>query len=88
MAAVRRQQSGRFNYIVGLKQHGINIRVTSNSWGGLRNAPPASTAECHRRGRRVHHQYVRGGNNGTNNDAAPVRFGQFHIGEHCVRRRI
>ena len=27
-----------FNYVVGLTQRGVNIRVTSNSWGGERDA--------------------------------------------------
>lgn len=25
-----------FNYVVGMKQRGVNIRITSNSWGGAR----------------------------------------------------
>jgi len=29
-----------FNYITALKQHGQNIRVSSNSWGGYRGVPP------------------------------------------------
>lgn len=31
-----------FNYVVALKQRGVNIRVTSNSWGGFRQGSPAT----------------------------------------------
>jgi subtilisin family serine protease/sulfur relay (sulfurtransferase) complex TusBCD TusD component (DsrE family) len=31
-----------FNYVVALKQRGVNIRVTSNSWGGFREGSPAT----------------------------------------------
>ena len=33
-----------FNYILALKQRGINIRVVNNSWGGFRGPGPPPTA--------------------------------------------
>ena len=31
-----------FNYVVGMKQRGVNVRVTNNSWGGRRTGPIAT----------------------------------------------
>ena len=35
-----------FNYVVALKQRGINIRVTSNSWGEAREGEPAAVLKA------------------------------------------
>ena len=35
-----------FNYIVALKQRGINIRVSNNSWGSPREAEPAEVLQA------------------------------------------
>jgi subtilisin family serine protease len=35
-----------FDYILALKQRGINIRVTSNSWGGFRDGSPAEVLKA------------------------------------------
>jgi subtilisin family serine protease len=66
---------GCFNYIVALRQHGINIRVANNSWGGLRgNGPPATTlknAIDAAGAAGILSVFAAGNNNGTNIDTTP-----------------
>jgi hypothetical protein len=62
-----------FNYIVALKQRGINIRVSSNSWGELREGPPADVlkAAIDEAGAVGILNVFAAGNDGTNNDQRP-----------------
>jgi subtilisin family serine protease len=63
-----------FNYIVALKNRGVNIRVTSNSWGVSRGGgPPAAVLQSaiDAAGAAGIVNVFAAGNNGTNNDTAP-----------------
>jgi subtilisin family serine protease len=63
-----------FNYVLALKSRGVNIRVTSNSWGSPRGASPIDSAlkdAIDAVGAAGIINIFAAGNNGTNNDVAP-----------------
>jgi len=63
-----------FNYVVALKNRGVNIRVTSNSWGQQRGSDPPSTllqAAIDAAGNAGIISIFGAGNDGTNNDTSP-----------------
>ena len=62
-----------FNYITALKNKGINIRVSSNSWGGARSAgfPSAMKSAIDAAGNAGIVNAFAAGNAGTNNDSTP-----------------
>jgi hypothetical protein len=63
-----------FNYIVALKNRGVNIRVSSNSWGSARGAAPPSSAvqsAIDAAGAAGIVNVFAAGNDGTDNDAVP-----------------
>ena len=63
-----------FDYIVALRNRGVNIRVSSNSWGALRGSgPPAAALEAaiDTAGAAGIVNVFGAGNDGTNNDTAP-----------------
>jgi subtilisin family serine protease len=62
-----------FNYLVALKQHGVNVRVSSNSWGAARSGSPASVLKnaIDTAGANGIINIFAAGNAGTNNDASP-----------------
>jgi subtilisin family serine protease len=62
-----------FNYIVALKQRGIAIRVSSNSWGSARGAEPAVVlqAAIDEAGNAGILNVFAAGNAGTDNDLTP-----------------
>lgn len=63
-----------FNYITALKKKGINIRVSSNSWGGLRSAgafPQAMKTSIDAAGAAGILNVFAAGNANTNNDSNP-----------------
>ena len=75
-----------FNYVVALKRAGINIRVTSNSWGSARNLsapfPQALKNAIDAAGAAGIVNVFAAGNLGTNNDTAPydpASFTSAHI---------
>jgi hypothetical protein len=68
------QAIGCFNYILALKQRGINIRVTNNSWGGARGiGPPAAALKnaIDALGAAGILNVCAAGNNGANVEATP-----------------
>ena len=62
-----------FNYVAALKDRGINIRVTNNSWGSPREDPPAVALQSaiDRAGAAGILNVFGAGNDGTNNDVTP-----------------
>jgi serine protease len=63
-----------FNYVVALKQHGVNIRATNNSWGDARGSDPFPQAlkdAIDAAGNAGIVNVFAAGNGGTNTDAAP-----------------
>ncbi len=63
-----------FDYVVTLKNRGVNVRVTSNSWGGARGSgPPATALEAaiDAAGLAGVINIFGAGNDGTNNDVSP-----------------
>jgi subtilisin family serine protease len=62
-----------FNYLVALKQRGINIRVSNNSWGGLREGSEAEVlkAAIDEAGAAGILNVFAAGNAGANNDQTP-----------------
>jgi subtilisin family serine protease len=62
-----------FNYVAWLKTHGVNIRVTSNSWGSGREVPfpTALKGAIDALGSLGIVNVFAAGNNGTNNDTTP-----------------
>lgn len=64
-----------FNYVVALRNKGINIRVTNNSWGGLRGNGPVPTvlqSAIDAAGQAgILNVVAAGNNNGTNIDTTP-----------------
>ena len=62
-----------FHYITALKNKGINVRVSSNSWGGARDAafPSAMKSAIDAAGNAGIVNAFAAGNTGTNNDTAP-----------------
>ncbi len=63
-----------FNYIVALKNRGVNIRVSSNSWGAPRGGGPPATAlqsAIDAAGAAGIINIFAAGNNGANNDTTP-----------------
>ena len=62
-----------FNYLVALKQSGINIRVSNNSWGGLREGAQADVlkAAIDEAGAAGILNVFAAGNAGANNDQTP-----------------
>ena len=75
-----------FNYVVALKKAGVNIRVTSNSWGSTRNSsypfPQALKNAIDAAGAQGIVNVFAAGNSGTNNDTAPydpASFTSAHI---------
>ncbi len=64
-----------FNYVVALKKRGINVRVTSNSWGSMRNTaepfPQTLKAAIDAAGAQGILNVFAAGNDGANIDATP-----------------
>ena len=62
-----------FNYLVTMKQRGVNIRVSNNSWGSLRENPPALALKdaIDAAGAAGILNVFAAGNDGTNNDVLP-----------------
>ncbi|MGH9237936.1 MAG: S8 family serine peptidase [Vicinamibacterales bacterium] len=62
-----------FNYVVALKQRGVNVRVTSNSWGSLRGQvfPQALKNAVDAAGAAGMINIFAAGNNGVNIDSTP-----------------
>jgi subtilisin family serine protease len=62
-----------FNYAVAMKQRGVNIRVTSNSWGGLRGQvfPQALKNAIDAAGAAGMVNVFAAGNDGVNTDSTP-----------------
>src|SRR4051812_2990284 len=64
-----------FDYLVALKQRGVNIRVINNSWGSARDLggpfPQAMKDAVDRAGQAGMINVFAAGNAGTNNDGAP-----------------
>ena len=62
-----------FNYIVALKQRGLDIRVSNNSWGSLREEEPAVVlqAAIDEAGAAGILNVFAAGNDGTDNDVVP-----------------
>ena len=64
-----------FNYIVALRKKGVNIRVSSNSWGRTRSAtgsiPTALRSAIDAAGAAGITNVFAAGNNGANNDVTP-----------------
>ncbi|HVG71990.1 MAG TPA: S8 family serine peptidase [Vicinamibacterales bacterium] len=62
-----------FNYVVALKQRGVNVRVTSNSWGALRGQffPQALKNAIDAAGAAGIVNIFAAGNNGVNIDSTP-----------------
>lgn len=63
-----------FNYILALKNRGINIRATNNSWGGSRGGggvPVAMQNAINALGNAGIINIFAAGNNGANNDVSP-----------------
>ncbi len=62
-----------FNYIVALKQRGVNIRVSNNSWGSPREDPPALALKdaIDAAGSAGILNVFAAGNDGTDNDVLP-----------------
>jgi subtilisin family serine protease len=62
-----------FNYVVALKQRGVNVRVTSNSWGGLRDQffPQALKNAIDAAGAAGIVNVFAAGNDGVNIDSTP-----------------
>ena len=73
-----------FNYIVMLKQRGVNIRVTNNSWGANRSGgiDQALKTAIDAAGSAGILNAFAAGNNGTNNDVSP--FDPASIGSSSV----
>jgi hypothetical protein len=63
-----------FDYLIALKQGGVNIRVSSNSWGAPREDTPAVVLKnaIDAAGAAGILNVFAAGNAGTNNDVAPV----------------
>jgi hypothetical protein len=71
-----------FDYIVGLRQRGVNIRVSSNSWGGTRGAEPPSPAlmaAIEAAGQAGILNVFGAGNDGANNDEIPFDPASYEI---------
>ena len=79
-----------FNYLVALEQRGINIRVTSNSWGEPREKSARRCAEgaIDAAGAAGILNVFAAGNDGTNNDVRAVRSRGFRLTEHRDGRRV
>ena len=62
-----------FDYLLSLKQRGINIRVSNNSWGALRETEPAAVLKdaIDAAGAAGILHVFSAGNDGTNNDTTP-----------------
>src|SRR5688572_31170114 len=61
-----------FNYIAALKQRGVNVRVTSNSWGDVRSGPASVLKNAiDAVGALGIVNVFAAGNDGTNNDIVP-----------------
>ena len=62
-----------FNYLIALKQRGVNIRVSNNSWGSPREDPPAAALKdaIDAAGAAGILNVFAAGNDGTNNDVLP-----------------
>ena len=62
-----------FNYVVALKKRGVNLRVTSNSWGSPRSGsvPQALQSAIDAAGAAGILNVFAAGNEGTNTDVAP-----------------
>ena len=62
-----------FDYLVALKQNGVNIRVSNNSWGEAREEQPATALQSaiDEAGAFGILHVFGAGNDGTNNDIAP-----------------
>ena len=58
-----------FDYIVALKQHGVNVRVSNNSWGSTDSPAPALQAAIDAAGAAGILNVFAAGNDGTDNDA-------------------
>jgi subtilisin family serine protease len=70
-----------FNYIVALKNRGVNIRVSSNSWGGPRETPPATAlqAAIDAAGTAGILNVFGAGNDGSDNDVTPFDPASFSL---------
>ena len=61
-----------FNYIVALKQRGVNVRVTNNSWGSLREGPATVLQNAiNAAGANGIINVFAAGNSNSNNDVTP-----------------
>ena len=62
-----------FNYVIAMKQRGVNVRVTSNSWGALRGGyfPSALKNAIDAAGNAGIVNVFAAGNDGVNTDATP-----------------
>ena len=58
-----------FDYLVNLKQHGVNIRVSNSSWGSTDGPAPALQAAIDAAGAAGILNVFAAGNDGTDNDA-------------------
>ena len=61
-----------FDYLVALKQRGVNIRVSNNSWGSTDGPAPALQSAIDAAGAAGILNVFAAGNDGTNNDLTPV----------------
>jgi subtilisin family serine protease len=63
-----------FDYLLVMKQRGINIRVSNNSWGAARQDPPATVLKdaIDAAGAAGIVNVFSAGNAGTNNDVSPM----------------
>jgi subtilisin family serine protease len=63
-----------FDYVLALKQRGVNVRVTNNSWGAPRGAQPATVLQnaIDAVGAAGILNVFSAGNAGTNNDTQPL----------------
>ena len=63
-----------FDYLLSLKQHGVDIRVSNNSWGAPREAQPAVVLKdvIDTAGAAGILNVFSAGNAGTNNDTSPL----------------
>ncbi len=71
-----------FEYILAMRQRGVNIRVSSNSWGGPRGTEPPSPAlmaAIDAAGAAGILNVFGAGNDGTNNDAEPFDPASYEI---------
>ena len=78
-----------FNYIVALKQRGINIRISNNSWGSARRPAGRSAQGRHRcGGRRGDPERLCRGQRGHEQRHYPIRSSQLRFAEHHLGRGV